>query len=150
MDRRAWVAGLFVLVTLGFMGGFGGVEVRTIFKDLLPEDDPFVEVYNDHPNFGSPLTVFLMIKRKNGDIYHADTLQKVWDLTRDVDLTPSVDHTQVISISTEKLRYVEATPQGLDMRPLMVDQVPRSTEELASFRRRVEQSPNARVFFVSR
>lgn len=150
MDRRGKVSIGFILVTLVFMAGFPGIEIRTIFKDLLPEDDPFVQVYYDHPNFGNPLTMYIMVKRVGGDIYHQDTLQKVWDLTRAVDLTPAVDHDQLISISTEKLRYVEATPQGVDVRPLMGDRVPSGPEEVEDFRRRVEQSPNARNFFVSR
>lgn len=150
MDRRGAVAIAFVLVTLGFVAGFPRVEIRTIFKDLLPKDDPFVQVYYDHPNFGNPLTMFVMIKRKNGDIYNADTLQKVWDFTRAIDLAPGVDHDQVISISTEKLRYVEATPAGMDVRPLMGDSVPSTQQEVDDFRRRVQQSPNARNFYVSR
>ena len=111
---------LFILVTIGFVAGFPRVEVRTIFKNLLPTDDPFVQVYYDHPNFGNPLTMYIMVKRVGGDIYHQDTLQKVWDLTRSVDLTPAIDHDQLISISTEKLRYVEATPEGVDVPRLAV------------------------------
>src|ERR1700757_3807224 len=143
MDRRGAVSIAFVVITLAFMAGFPRVEIRTIFKDLLPKDDPFVQVYYDHPNFGNPLTMFIMIKRVNGDIYNADTLQKVWDFTRAVDLAPGIDHDQLISISTEKLRYVEATPTGMDVRPLMGDSVPSTPEEVQDFRRRVQQSPNA-------
>ncbi len=149
MDRRAMVSVWFVLVTLAFAAGIPRVEIKTIFADLLPQDDEFVKIYNAHPNFGNPLTMFVMIKRKNGDIYHAETLQKVWDLTRAVDLTEGVDHDQIISISTEKLRYVEATPQGVDVRPLMGDAVPKDPAEVEDFRRRVAQSPNARNFYVS-
>ncbi|MGQ0529970.1 MAG: hypothetical protein ACT4PG_09195 [Panacagrimonas sp.] len=65
-----------------------------------------------------------MVKRTDGDIYKQDTLQKAWDLTRGVDLTPDIDQVQLISISTEKLRYVEATPECVDVRPLMGDRVP--------------------------
>ena len=130
----------FVIVTLAFAAGIPRVEIKTVFADLLPQDDEFVKIYNAHPNFGNPLTMFVMVKRKNGDIYHADTLQKVWDLTRNIDLTEGVDHDQIISISTEKLRYVEATPQGVDVRPLMGDAVPKDQAEVDDFRRRVAQS----------
>ncbi|WP_420467751.1 efflux RND transporter permease subunit [Panacagrimonas sp.] len=150
MDKRLPILILFGLVTAGFAAGFPGIEIRTIFKDLLPKDDPFVQVYYDHPNFGNPLSIFVMVKRTDGDIYNSDTLQKVWDLTRNIDLTPAVDHDQMLSISTEKLRYVEATPEGVDVRPLMGDRVPVNDEEIEDFRKRVEQSPNARNFFVSR
>ena len=150
MDNRGLFAVLFLLVTLAFGAGIPKVEIRTIFKDLLPKNDPFVQVYYDHPNFGNPLSMAIMIKRKDGgDIYNPETLQKVWQLTRDIDLAPGVDHDQIISVSTEKLRFAEATPYGIDMRPLMDDHVPSTPEEVHEFRRRIEQSPNARTFFVS-
>ncbi len=150
MNHRASVGIGFIIVTLAFMAGFPRVEIRTIFKDLLPKNDPFVQIYFDHPNFGNPLTVSLMVKAKNGDIYNAKTLNKVWELTREVDLAPKVDHDTLISISTEKLRYAEATPDGVDMRPLMESKAPTSPEDVAAFRQRVASSPNAQSFYVSR
>ena len=53
--RAAWL--LFVAITVFFACGLPRVQLRTIFSDLLPKDDPFVQVYKDHPNFGNPLTV---------------------------------------------------------------------------------------------
>jgi predicted RND superfamily exporter protein len=150
MDRRGAVGIAFIVITLGFMAGFPRVQIRTVFKDLLPKDDPFVQVYYAHRNFGNPLTMSIMVKRKTGDIYNADTLQKIWQLTRDIDLAPGVDHDQIISISTTKLRYAEATPFGVDMHPLMDNHVPATLEEVADFRHRIDMSPNARVFYVSR
>ncbi len=150
MANRAMVGIGFIIITLAFMAGFPRVEIRTIFKDLLPKDDPFVQIYFDHPNFGNPLTVSLMVKRKNGDIYNADTLNKVWQMTREVDLAPKVDHDTLISISTEKLRYAEATPDGVDLRPLMESKAPSTPEDVAAFRQRVASSPNAQSFYVSR
>jgi hypothetical protein len=143
----SWV--VFALITAFFAVGLRGVELRTIFSDLLPKDDPFVQVFKDHPNFGNPLTITLMVKRKSGDIYNAATLDKVWKLTRDIDLAPGVDHDQILSIATEKARYAEATPYGIDMRPLMENHVPATPDEITDFRRRVDKSPNARVFLIS-
>jgi hypothetical protein len=149
MRHRLPVAIFFCLVTLGFAAGLPRVQLKTIFSDLLPRDDPFVQVYKDHPNFGNPLTITLMVRRKDGDIYNAETLEKVWQLTRDIDLAPGVDHDQILSIATEKARYAEATPTGIDVRPLMEDHAPRTEEEIAAFRGRVDKSPNARTFLVS-
>lgn len=149
MAHRFWVGCAFLLVTLGFAAGIPGVQIKTIFSDLLPKDDPFVQVFKDHPNFGNPLTVTVMIKRTDGDIYNHETLAKVWNFTRDIDLTPGINHDSLISIATEKARYAEATPDGVDMRPLMGDSIPTTPEEIEDFRRRVEQSPNARTFYVS-
>ncbi|TDU28903.1 hypothetical protein DFR24_3283 [Panacagrimonas perspica] len=149
MQHRGATAIVFALITAFFAAGLPKVELKTIFSDLLPKDDPFVQVFKDHPNFGNPLTVIVMVKRKDGTIYNVDTLAKVWKLTRDIDLIPGVDHDQIISIATEKARYAEATPLGIDMRPLMGDRVPTSEAEVADFRSRVDRSPNAHVFLVS-
>ncbi len=149
MHNRGKTATVFALITIFFGLGLRNVELKTIFSDLLPRDDPFVQVFKDHPNFGNPLTMTLMVKVKNGDIYNPETLAKVWKLTRDIDLTPGVDHDQILSIATEKARYAEATPYGIDMRPLMENHVPRTAQEVADFKTRVEKSPNARTFLVS-
>ncbi|WP_036516733.1 efflux RND transporter permease subunit [Nevskia soli] len=146
--RLAWA--LFAVVTLFFSAGLPRVQLRTIFSDLLPKDDPFVQVYKDHPGFGNPLTMAVMIRHRNGTIYDAATLAKVWKFTRDIDLAPGVDHDQILSITTEKARYSEATPFGVDMRPLMGDAPPRTLEEVQRFRDRVDKAPNVRIFLISR
>ncbi len=149
MQHRRAVGLVFIGLTVFFACGLRNVQLRTIFSDLLPKNHPFVLTYKDHPNFGNPLTMSIMVKRKDGDIYNAETLDKVWQLTRDIDLTPGVDHDQILSIATEKARYAEATPEGIDMRPLMGDQVPKSAAEIEDFRARVDKSPNARTFLIS-
>ena len=149
LQYRVWSALLILAVTI-FLGlGIRNVELRTIFSDLFPENHPFVETYKDHPEFGNPLTVTVMVKRKDGDIYHPETLAKVWRMTRDIDLAPSVDHDQILSITTEKARFAEATPFGIDMKPLMDDKAPETFEEIAEFKRRVDKSPNVRTFLIS-
>lgn len=147
--HRLLMAIFFALVTLGFAAGLPGLTIKTIFSDLLPADDPFVQVFKDHHNFGNPLTVTVMIKHTQGDIYNHDTLSKVWNFTRDIDLVEGIDHNSLFSIATEKARYAEATPYGVDMRPIMEDSVPTDPDEIQDFRRRVEQSPNVRTFYVS-
>lgn len=149
---RPWLATFIVLaLTVVFGMGLRHVEMRTIFSDLLPTGHPFAETYRDHPNFGNPLTMTVMIKRSDGgDIYNAETLAKVWQMTRDIDLAPGVDHDQIVSIATEKARYAEATPDGIDVRPLMEDSVPDTDEDVATFQRRLESSPAVRNFMVSR
>ncbi|MSR15897.1 MAG: RND transporter [Gammaproteobacteria bacterium] len=149
MDRRAGVGIAFLLITVAFIAGFPRVEIRTIFKDLLPRNDPFVQVYYDHPNFGNPLTISIMVKRKQGDIYNTETLTKVWQMTRDLDLAPYVNHDTLISIATEKVRYAEATRDGIELQALMSDKIPTTSAELAEFRKHVLMSPNARAFYIS-
>ncbi|WP_208112129.1 efflux RND transporter permease subunit [Zavarzinia compransoris] len=149
MTNRTLSILVIALITVFFGWGCRNVELRTIFSDLLPADHPYVETFKDHPNFGNPLTVTIMVKRTDGDIYNLETLQKVWNLTREVDLAPAVDHDQVISISTEKVRYAEATPTGIDTQPVMGDTIPSTQADLEEFKRRVDMAPLARRFYIS-
>jgi uncharacterized protein len=150
LTHRTLAWALFILITAFFAAGLPRVHLRTIFSDLLPTDDPFVQVFKDHPDFGNPLTVAVMIKRKHGDIYNAETLAKVYKFTRDIDLAPGIDHDLILSIASTKARYSEATADGIDMRPLMEDKPPSTPEEVARFRDLVDKSPNTRVFLISR
>ncbi|WP_207779245.1 efflux RND transporter permease subunit [Zavarzinia aquatilis] len=149
MNNRGISILVIALITAFFGWGCRNVELKTIFSDLLPAEHPFVETFKDHPNFGNPLTVTIMVKRTDGDIYNVETLQKIWNLTRDVDLAPAVDHDQVISISTEKVRYAEATPYGIDTQPVMGDSAPKSAADIEEFKRRVDMAPLARRFYIS-
>lgn len=149
MQRRAGVGLAFIAVTLAFAAGIPDVQIRTIFRDLLPRDDPFVQVYFDHPNFGNPMLISVMVKVKQGDIYNAETLSKVWQMTRDIDLAPYVNHDTLISIATEKARYAEATPDGVDLQTLMGNAPPSSPEDLAALRANVSKAPGMRAFYIS-
>ena len=126
MNNRGMSALILFVITLFFACGLKSVELITIFSDLLPKNHQFVQTYKDHPNFGNPLTVTVMVKAREGDIYNPQTLQKVWDITRDIDLAPGVDHDQILSIATEKARYSRATPFGIDSQPLMGDRAPQN------------------------
>jgi len=140
---------ILMLITAFFAVGMQRVDIRTIFSDLFPKNHPFVETFKDHPNFGNPLTVTLMVKVKSGDIYNPETLDKIWRLSRDIDLAPAVDHDQILSIATEKARYSEATPYGIDSRPLMGDKAPETDAEMAEFKARVNKAPYVQTFLIS-
>lgn len=49
MDHRLAVALAFVVISIFFLFGFPNVVIKTIFKKLLPRDDPFVQVYTIIP-----------------------------------------------------------------------------------------------------
>jgi hypothetical protein len=149
MKNRLLSVAVMIGITIFLGAGLRNVELRTIFSDLLPSDHPYVQTFKEHPNFGNPLTITLMVKRKSGTIYNIDTLQKVWNMTREADLAPAVDHDQVLSITTEKARYAEAVPDGIDTQPIMGDTVPTTQADIDEFRRRVDMAPNARAFLIS-
>ncbi|WP_287364504.1 MMPL family transporter [Thauera sp.] len=150
LGNRALVLAALLLLTAFFAAGLPRIEVRTIFSDLFPREHAFVQTFRDHPNFGNPLTLTIMVKRKDGkDLYQRETMQKIWDISREIDLAPGVDHDQILSIATEKARYTVVTDEGIYSTPIMDDHPPQTAAELAEIRRRVSESPAARQFLVS-
>lgn len=150
LGNRALVLTVMALLTAFFAAGLPRIEVRTIFSDLFPREHPFVQTFRDHTNFGNPLTLTIMVKRKDGkDLYQRETMQKIWDISREIDLAPGVDHDQILSIATEKARYTVVTADGIYSTPIMDDEPPATDAELAEIRRRVSESPAARQFLVS-
>ena len=148
---NSWLTlGIALMITAVFGYGLLHVETRTVFSDLFPKSHPFVMAYKDHPNFGNPLTVTVMVKRTDGkDIFAAETMDKVWQISRDLDLVPGVDHDQIVSIATGKARYTALTADGIYSNPIMDDKVPSTADELAEVRRRINESPVVRTFLVS-
>ncbi len=139
---------LLITVVLGY--GVLRVESKTIFSDLFPKTHPFVQTYQDHSNFGNPLTVSIMVKRTDGkSIYTPETMDKIWRISRDIDLAPGVDHDQIVSIATEKARYTALTADGIFSNPIMDDHPPATQEELGEVQRRVSESTFVRTFLVS-
>ncbi|MCX7169097.1 MAG: MMPL family transporter, partial [Proteobacteria bacterium] len=144
------VLAAMLFITVIFSLGLRNLEVKTIFSDLFPKTHPFVKAYKDHPNFGNPLTVTMMVKRTDGkDIYTAETMDKVWKMSRDIDLVPGVDHDQIVSVATGKARYTVLTADGIYSNPIMDEKAPTTPEELAEVKRRVNESPVVRSFLVS-
>src|SRR3546814_18733127 len=50
MRHRGLTWLIFAVITAFFAVGIRNVQLKTIFSDLLPQDDPFVQVFKDHPN----------------------------------------------------------------------------------------------------
>ena len=63
MKHRTFSAMILFGLTSFFAYGLQFVELKTIFSDLFPKTHPFVQTFADHPNFGNPLTVTMMLKR---------------------------------------------------------------------------------------
>ncbi len=152
LTLRSPLVSLAVIAAITIFFGIGAskVQIKTIFSDLFPKTHPFVQTFKDHPNFGNPLTLTIMVKRIDGkDVFNAESMQKIWDISRDIDLTPGIDHDQVVSIATEKARYTEVTAEGIFSNPIMDGQAPASADEIKETRRRINESPPVRQFLIS-
>jgi predicted RND superfamily exporter protein len=133
-DYRTAAMIAVVLLTAFFAWHVKHLDISTRFSDLYPRNHPYVKIFEKYPSFGSPFTVSIVIEAKKGTIYNAKTLEKIQEATRLVDLIPGVDHDQILSIASRKVKHVEATVGGLEASNLLVGPVPQTPEEIAKLR----------------
>ena len=144
MSRRLgeWIIGHRVTVLAGLgvvtlvFGIFAArISIDTNFSDLIPTRHPYMDVHRQFSEqLGGALTVFVMIEVKDGDIFNPETLEKVDFVQREIDAIPGVNHNQVISIASKKVKKVVLNEfSGLDIFPL-IETVPKTEEELEILR----------------
>jgi len=139
-DHRHAVAVVILIATCFFAWQVKHLDISTRFADLAPRNHPYTKLFEEYPGFGSPFTVALVIQKKTGTIYSPRTLQKIQEATRLVDLIPGVDHDQILSIASRKVKYVEATVGGIQASNLLTGPVPQSTEEIARLREKTRST----------
>lgn len=148
--RRRWAyLALAGTVSIFMLVGALRVTVRSTFSDLLPLRNPIVEVFKRYRNFSTPLTVQLLVEVKQGTVYNPQTLGKIYELTRDVDLLPNVDHEQIISMASTKARAIRPVPGGILSLPVMPDYPPKTQQEADEIKQRAEQAAGVVGIMVS-
>src|SRR5213594_3013781 len=148
-DYRLGATIVVTLLTVFFAWEVKHLEISTHFSDLLPRNHPYVKIFEKYPTFGSPFTVSLVIEVKRGTIYNPRTLQKIQEATRLVDLIFGVDHDQILSIASRKVKHVEATIGGIQAANLLVGPVPNTPEEIAKLREKVRATGGVMGSLVS-
>ncbi|MDY6863881.1 MAG: efflux RND transporter permease subunit [Thermodesulfobacteriota bacterium] len=147
IDHRFLVFGVILIVTAFFSWQITRIEVKTEFSDLLPKNHPFIKIHEKYRDqLGDPLKVFLMLQVKEEDIYNRVTLEKVIRITDKLDLIAGVNHNQIYSIASRKLKKVKITEDSIISENLMKE-VPSSMEE---FRETVRATPGVFGVWVSR
>jgi predicted RND superfamily exporter protein len=139
-DHRTGATIAVVLVTAFFAWQVKHLDISTRFSDLYPRNHPYIKVFEKYPAFGSPFTISLVVEAKKGTIYNAETLRKIQEATTLVDLIPGVDHDQILSIASRKVKHVEATIGGIQAANLLVGEAPGTPEEIAKLREKVRST----------
>jgi len=139
-DHRVAVGAVILVVTAFFASQMRRIDITTNFRDLYPKSHPHTDLFEKYPAFGSPLTVSLVVQAKTGSIYNPQTLRKIQEATRLADLIPGVDHDQVVSIASRKVKHLQATVGGIESTNLLVASVPESPEEIHRLRDRVRST----------
>jgi hypothetical protein len=136
-----------VLIVIGAMTAFFGyfaakTELVTSFGDLLPQNHPFIQIAHKYEQyFGATNTVTVMVEVKEGDVYAPSVVQKIANMTRDMDLVYGIQHGSVRSLATSS--YFRPLAGGVILNsPILPNgQVPKTPEEVAELRSNVHKNP---------
>jgi predicted RND superfamily exporter protein len=136
-----------VLVVIGAMTAFFGyfaakTQLVTSFGDLLPQNHPFIKVAHKYERyFGGVNNVTIMVEVRHGDIYNAETIKKIADMTRNMDLVYGIQHGSVRSLTNAS--YLRPLAGGVILNtPILPNgQIPKSAEDLEELRSNVHKNP---------
>ncbi|WP_238538361.1 RND family transporter [Cycloclasticus sp. P1] len=128
------------------------VVFKTIYSEMLPKHDPFIKTHLKYQTqYGGPLSVSMILKVKEGNIIQADILEKIKKMTEELDATPYVNHDQVFSIASRKVRWTKVDEYGSYSVPLLpADKpLPKSVKELEDFDSIIKSTPGLIGVYVS-
>lgn len=150
LQHRYAVVSIIGAVTVFFAWGMTKVEVKTIFNDLLPQSHPYIQTHLEYQEqLGDPLKVFLMLRVREGDIYRRTTLEKVKRITDRLDFIKGVNHNQIYSIASRKVKKVTVASNAIYTEDLL-KKMPQTDEELESFKMTVRNTRDVFGIWVSR
>ena len=112
--RRALVIAAFALVTL-VMGWFATqLRVDAGFLKLVPLQHPYMQTFLEHrEEFGDANRVVVALMAREGDMFTPEFFGMLRQVTDAVFFLPGVDRTQVYSILTPNVRYIEVLEDGV-------------------------------------
>lgn len=139
------------LITLFFALNLTRLDIQTRFSDMIPHDHPYVQVHQEYKDsFAASNRVSILIKAREGDILRGDVLQEVQRISRALRTVEGVNPQQIVSLSSRKLKRVEASSMGIETQPLMGEQVPRTEAELDQLRQAILNNSMVYGLFVDR
>jgi predicted RND superfamily exporter protein len=115
-----WVFGHRLLLVIGFSGltlvmtWFAlHTKVDASFNKSLPTDHPYIRTFTKYQSeFGGANRVLIALMAQKGDMFTPDFFKLLKEVTDDVFFLPGVDRTQVQSLFTPNVRYIEVVEDG--------------------------------------
>ena len=112
--RRAATLAVFAAATLAFGWLASGLRVDAGFTKLLPVEHEYMQTFLEYrDDFGGADRVAVALVAREGDMFTPEFFDLLRDVTDAVFFLPGVDRTQVYSVFTPNVRYVEAVEDGL-------------------------------------
>ena len=148
--RHAWTVLALVAIATAAVA-FGMTKLRAEFnvEASLPDNHPFVQIDREiRQEFGGRKTIIAAIVPREGDVWRPEVLEVVQDFTLEALRLPDIIAQNVVSLAAPAVRHVEEVEGEIKVDYVMRD-VPRTPDEMATLRTRVEGNKQLRGMLVT-
>ena len=112
--RRRLVLAAFVLVTLAMGWLAAGLRVDAGFTKLVPLEHEYMRTFLEHRDeFGGADRVVIALVARDGDMFTPEFFAALREVTDAMFFLPGVDRTQVFSVLTPNVRFIEVVEDGI-------------------------------------
>ena len=112
--RRPLVLAAFALVTLAMAWLAAGLRVDAGFTKLVPTEHEYMQTFLAHRDeFGGADRVLVALVAREGDMFTPAFFAKLREVTDAMFFLPGVDRTQVYSVVTPNVRFIEVVEDGI-------------------------------------
>ena len=112
---RQWLVLLsFAVASIALLGSALTLRIDAGFTKLVPLKHPYMEVFLEHrAEFGGADRIVLAVMASDGDMFTPDYFDTLGRATDAMFFLPGVDRTQVFSILTPNVRFIEVVEDGI-------------------------------------
>jgi uncharacterized protein len=137
--------GTFLLLFLAITVMWGVFAARThidaSFTKQLPLQHPYIKVFTKYQDqFGGANRVLIALMAKNGDMFTPEFFETLKAATDEVFFLPGVDRSQVQSLFTPNVRYLEVIEDGFSGGPVIPPGFTPSEQTFAEVRANIIKS----------
>ncbi|MBN3037843.1 MAG: RND family transporter [Candidatus Omnitrophica bacterium] len=139
-NRLGFLLGNLIFAIL-LLFSLRNLSFRTNLGDFVPQKHPFIQVQNKLTKiFGGLNQVSIAIEVKEGNILNTTTLTKVYNITRELYLTPGINAGRVVSLSARKIKHIDANDEGFNSERLM-HEPPKTERQIEILKQRIVRNP---------
>jgi len=146
---------VFLVVLAGsfvFSSGVLKMKSDVILWELFPYDHPYLKLHAKFARiFGTGASAAVIaVKVKEGDIFNKETLTKIRDMTREIELWDEIYRIMTVSMASRSVKVTKTKAMGeISMEALMCPAVPDTEEGMYEVKKNVFSSPNLHGTIVS-
>ena len=113
-SRRRLVIAVFAIVTLAMAWLATGLRVDAGFTKLVPLEHEYMQTFLEYRDeFGGADRVVIALMARDGDMFTPEFFARLREVTDATFFLPGVDRTQVFSILTPNVRFIEVVEDGI-------------------------------------